>query len=131
MLIGLGIDIINIKRVKKIIDRWGEKYLKRVFTEREINYCLSQPYPEQHFAVRFSAKEAVFKALGTGRRNINWREIEIINDSLGKPQVFFRDKAENMTRERYIKKVHISLSHEEEYAVAQVVIEGGKKNDYT
>ena len=123
MIKGIGIDIIEIERVKKAIDRYRENFLERVYTEKELEYCRSHKayrYPE--LAVRFAAKEAFSKALGVGiagfaRKNdgVNWKEIEIVNDSRGKPQISFRGKISD--------KVHVSLSHSRDFAVASVYVE--------
>jgi holo-[acyl-carrier protein] synthase len=123
MLKGIGIDIIEIERIKAAVDKYGDKFLQRVFTEHEIAYCTSRTayrYPE--LAVRFAAKEAYSKALGTGiggfgRRHtgITWRQIEVINDRKGKPLLAIRGKVS--------KKAHVSLSHSQVNAVASVYVE--------
>ncbi|HVN67347.1 MAG TPA: holo-ACP synthase [Candidatus Sulfotelmatobacter sp.] len=123
MIKGIGIDIIEIERVEAAVKKYGEKFLRRVFTKREIEHCTSHKayrYPE--LAVRFAAKEAYSKALGTGiggfgRRHtgITWREIEVINDQRGKPLLVIRGKVS--------KKAHVSLSHSQANAVASVYVE--------
>jgi holo-[acyl-carrier protein] synthase len=123
MIKGVGIDIIEIDRIKSAVDRFGDNFLNRVYTPSEIAYCKKRReigIPE--LAVRFSAKEAYSKALGVGisgfARNdhgVGWKDIEIVNDKLGKPSVSFKGKVQNNT--------HISLSHSREYAVATVYVE--------
>lgn len=129
MIRGMGIDIVNIRRIEKIINRWGPKFLSRIFTFEEINYCRQCADPVQHFAARFSAKEAICKALGTGRRNLGWKELEIINNELGKPEVKLSGRAKLLAQNKAIKIIHISLSHEESYAIAQAIAEGGNTDD--
>ena len=123
MIKGIGIDIIEIERIKKAVDNIGDKFLTTVYTDKEIKYCQhrkSYKYPE--LAVRFAAKEAYAKAIGRGivgfgRKNngIHWLDVEIINDSHGKPLLLIKGKA--------AKKVHLSLSHSRDYAVASVYVE--------
>lgn len=123
MIKGIGIDIIEIERVKAAVTKFGDSFLTRVFTAREIKYCsLHKAYKFPELAVRFAAKEAYAKALGTGlkgfgRRNhgIGWKEIEIINDAHGKPLLKINGKLN--------KKAQVSLSHSRDNAIAYVVIE--------
>ncbi len=126
MITGLGIDIIKIKRIGDLIDRWGDKFIKRIFTTGEIVYCQKKSPSLQHYSARFSAKEAVFKMLGTGWRDMRWKDIEVINDNLGKPEIKLSGRAREIADEKGIEKIHLSLTHEDEYAVAQVIGEGGK-----
>jgi holo-[acyl-carrier protein] synthase len=126
MLVGLGVDIIEVPRIKKALNRWGERFLKRVFTPDERRYSLRKAFPEQSLAARFAAKEAVMKALGTGLSGgIAWTDVEIVNTPRGKPEVRLRGKIASRVGE---KKVQISLSHTKEYAVAFAVIEGEEKS---
>lgn len=107
----LGVDIIEIDRIEKIIQEFGDVFLKKVFSEEEIKYCKSKAKPSQHFAARFAAKEAVAKALGTGfKNNLMLRDIEVRNDINGKPYVFFR----GVKDDRFL----ISISHSNHYVVA-------------
>ncbi len=114
MIIGTGIDIIEIDRIKKAIDRWGDGFLKHVFTQEEIDYARKHRYPNQHFAARFAAKEAVLKAFGQNS-HINWKDIKIKNDVDGKPICIFRDK-------NFKNDILISISHTNNYAVASAII---------
>jgi holo-[acyl-carrier protein] synthase len=120
MIEALGIDLIEIKRVKKVKERWGKRFLERVYTPKELEYCLKKRYPENSLAGRFAAKEAVMKALGTGLSSgVSWREIEILNDKKGKPEVALYGKTKKILGKR---KVLISISHTKEDAIAQAVI---------
>jgi len=131
MIVGLGVDIVNINRIEFVIKKWGKKFLQRIFTSREINYCQQHSNSFQHFAARFAAKEAIFKVFGTGWRNISWQEVEIINNSMGKPEVKLIGNAKLIAEKMIIQNIHISLSHEKTYAIAQAIAEGGNKSDFT
>ncbi len=124
MIKGLGIDIIEVERIKRIIKKWQGNFLNKIFTQKEINYCEKSKNYDQHFAARFAAKEAVVKMLGTGFQNISWKEIEIINNKKGKPQVNLYKKAKKHADNSGINIIHISLSHQKEYAIAEVIGEG-------
>lgn len=124
MIFGIGIDIIEVSRMDKQISGDGSSFQKRIFTEHEINYCETKKNKAQHYAARFSAKEAFFKAIGTGWRNgLTWQEIEIINDDLGKPVIVLHGKAKEFIEKNLIKNIHLSLSHVKETAVAVVILE--------
>lgn len=114
MVHGSGIDIIEIERIEKAIQRWGDSFLQHIFTEEEIKYAKKRRFPTQHFAGRFAAKEAVLKAFGDNA-HISWKDIEIINDKNGKPVCSYKDKSFN-------KQITISLSHTQNYAVASAII---------
>ena len=125
MNIGIGIDIVNITRIDHVIKKWRDKFLHRVFTKKEINYCVNKKFPSQHFAIRFAAKEAFLKALGMGMRaGIPWNHIEVINTSMGRPSMELHSKAKETCRRRKIKNIHLSLSHDGDYGVALVILEG-------
>jgi len=120
MIETLGIDLIEIKRVKKVKERWGKRFLERVYTPKELEYCLKKKYPEGSLAGRFAAKEAVMKALGTGLSSgVSWKDIEIINDRKGKPEVFLYGKTKKLLGK---KRVLISISHTKEDAIAQAMV---------
>lgn len=117
MVVGIGIDIIEVDRVKKLAEK-NPRFLQRIFTRQELNYCQKKRNQYQHLAARFAAKEAFFKAIG---RKISWTDIETINLSSGKPQLKITSK------QRFsFKDAHVSLSHVAEYAVAAVILEGKK-----
>ena len=116
MIKGLGVDITSIERIENILEARKERFLKRVFTGREAAYCMAMSRPAVHLAGRFAAKEAVKKAAGAGRR---WTDIEIINDSEGKPEVRLKNQGEGLI-------IHISISHSDDYAIAFVTVEENK-----
>ncbi|MGD0914895.1 MAG: holo-ACP synthase [Thermodesulfobacteriota bacterium] len=125
MIVGTGIDIVNIDRIERLITRWGTLFLGRVFTEREIAWCQRRARPPECFATRFAAKEAFLKAIGWGlRHGIQWTDIEVENDPMGKPLLAFHRKAKGVLETCRIQKALITLSHDRPYAVAHVLLEG-------
>jgi holo-[acyl-carrier protein] synthase len=126
MIIGTGIDIVNIDRIERVMARWGDLFLGRVFTEKEIVWCQRRTRPPECFATRFAAKEAFLKAIGWGLRNgIQWTDIEVENDSMGKPSFSFHRKAKDVLKTLRIEKALLTLSHDRPYAVAHVLLEEG------
>jgi holo-[acyl-carrier protein] synthase len=121
MIYGVGIDIVNVSRMKEAVDRWGERFLKRVFTENEIAHCYEKKNPFPSLSVRFAAKEAVIKAIGS--RISAFTTMEILNDPHGKPFMRTSGKLEAFFREHSLQVPHVSLSHEKEYGIAFVVLE--------
>ena len=119
MKIRTGVDIIEIERVKKSIEETGGKFCEKVYTKREIEYCESKKIQKyQHYAARFSAKEAIFKAISLDFKNkydIDWKDIEILNDESGRPYVNI------LKQDIEINSIDISISHCKEYAVASVI----------
>ena len=113
-----GIDIIEIERIKKAITRWGERFLRRIYTDPELRLSGRKP---QSLAARFACKEAVMKLLGTGRRGVSWREIETLAHSSGKPLVNLYGRAQNQANQLGVKEIAVSLSHSKEYAIASAV----------
>ncbi len=113
-----GVDIIEISRIREIIELWGERFLHRIYTEPELRICRREP---ERLASHFAAKEAVMKALGTGARGIGWREIEILAESSGKPLVNLYGKARKKAENLGLDNLAISLSDSREYAIAFVV----------
>lgn len=121
MVTGIGIDIIEIERIKKSIDNYGDAFLKKIFTPFEINYCESKPNKYQHYAARFAAKEAVSKALTTGWNEIfNWQDVEIINESSGLPKVVLYGKLKEILSG---KELMISMSHSHDYVACVAIIQ--------
>ncbi|MFZ5801030.1 MAG: holo-ACP synthase [Candidatus Omnitrophota bacterium] len=114
MILGSGIDIIEISRLKKAVKKFGASFMRRVFTDEEIEYAQKHRFPFQHFAARFAAKEAVLKAFGDNRK-INWKDIRIVNDQHGRPHCIFKDK-------KFHNEIIISLAHTDKYAVASAII---------
>lgn len=120
MLVGLGVDMVEVGRIKKALDRWGERFLRRVFTSEERSYCTRKAFPEQSLAARFAAKEAVLKAMGTGLSvGIRWTDVEIVNDKSGKPEVRLEKK---ITQRIDNKRILLSISHTKEFAIAQAIL---------
>ena len=123
--IGIGTDIVECLRIAQMIERHGELFITRVFTDHEIEYCSARKAATQHYAGRWAAKEAVLKALGTGwRRGISWRDIEIRNDKSGAPTVKLRGGARDVMQAADIARLHVTISHCRSFAVAYVVAEG-------
>lgn len=127
-VVGIGTDIIECLRIAQMIERHGELFIGRVFTPSEIQYCRSRKLATQHFAGRWAAKEAVLKALGTGwRRGISWRDIEIQNDSAGRPKVVLRGGARDVMDKLGIAQVMITISHCRSHATAYAMAIGSDK----
>lgn len=123
MIIGSGIDIIEIVRIQRAIQRWGDEFLTRIFTAGEIAYSQAKKFSSQHLAVRFAAKEAIIKALSDGELGfVRWKDIEILNDNSGKPQVKLHGCYKQLQKERRIGDVIVSMSHAKDYALASAVL---------
>ena len=122
MIYGIGVDIIKIERMKEVIEKWGDKFLERVFTRNEIFYCYKKRTPYPSLSVRFAAKEALIKAIGS-EISVAFTDIEIINADTGKPVLRISGKLQDFLNIKQIKAAHLSLSHEHEYGVACVVLE--------
>jgi holo-[acyl-carrier protein] synthase len=122
MIYGTGIDIVKIARIKEISEKWGDKFLRRVFTDSEIFYCYQKRNPYGSLAVRFAAKEALIKAIGS-EVPVSFTDIEVTNSSTGKPLLKVSGKLETFLKNRSIIKIHLSLSHEDEYGIASIVLE--------
>ena len=123
MAVGVGVDIIEVKRIEKLITN-SNRFKLRVYTEKEIEYCEARKNSTQNYAARFAAKEAFLKAIGTGwRKGVAFREIEVVNDEIGKPEIVLHGKTRIIAEEKPIKSIQVSLSHVKELAVAVVVVE--------
>ena len=115
MIYGIGIDLVNIKRMESVIHRWGDRFICRIFTSEEIRVCNSRSFPPSAFALRFAAKEAFSKALGLGmRRGLRWRDIEVFHFPGGRPGIRVHDRSSDICRENKITRFHLSLSDESE-----------------
>jgi holo-[acyl-carrier protein] synthase len=124
-ILGLGTDIVECLRIAQMIERHGELFISRVYTDLEIEYCSARKAATQHYAGRWAAKEAVLKALGTGwQRGISWRDIEIRNDRHGAPSVVLRAGAREVFEMAGMERMHITISHCRCHAVAYAVAEG-------
>ena len=122
MIFGIGTDMVEISRIQKAIEK-NPRFLQKVYTEKEIAYCQRKRNPWQSFAARFAAKEAVSKAMGTGLGKIGLRDIEVVNQSSGRPQIVLYGEAKAFAIEHGFGCIHISLSHSEAYAIATAIIE--------
>lgn len=124
MIYGIGVDLAPVKRIEDVLERWGERFLNRIFTPAEVSYCARQSQPGLYFAARFAAKEAFVKALGVGmRQGIHWRDVEVERDPLGKPFLKVGGEAFEICRREGIGGLHVSLSHDRGYGIAMVVLE--------
>jgi len=125
MILGTGIDIIEVARVKMSYERFGERFLKRLLHPDEIAYCLSHKNPAPFLAARFAAKEAISKAFGTGiGAALGWQDMEIRRKESGEPFVILHDKGKKLFASRSAKQLLISLSHTQNYAAATAILEG-------
>lgn len=125
MVIGVGIDIIEVDRIAASYQRFGERFLKRILKDEEIKYCLLHKNPAPHLAARFAAKEAVSKAFGTGiGGKLGWQDIEVCKEQSGKPFIKLYGNGLVLMRELRGRAIHLSLSHTQNYAVAVAVLEG-------
>ena len=118
-IIGTGVDLVEVPRFRKSVKQWGGRILSRLFTPQELAYCKSYKDPHQHLAVRFAAKEAVVKAIGAPKGlGLKWNDLEIVRSPAGQPGVRFKG---SLSRWKKLK-VHLSLSHTKQYAVASAVV---------
>ena len=121
----MGVDIAEVARIKAAVERYGERFLKRVFTPEEIRYCTSKANTGERLAARFAAKEAGMKAIGTGlRRGVTWQDVEVVRQPSGRPSLRLSGKAAEFASALGCKRIHLSLSHTEEHAIAHVILEG-------
>lgn len=123
-VIAIGVDLVECARIQNSIDRFGDRFLHRVFTDGEIEYSMSMKFPARHLAARFAAKEAVSKAFGTGiGKSMGWRDIDIRKKPSGEPFLVLGGGAEVLAKERGVTNALITLSHSDQHAVATVVLE--------
>ncbi|MBX3436721.1 MAG: holo-ACP synthase [Planctomycetaceae bacterium] len=122
MIVGLGTDIVEITRIGQMIERHGELFLQRVYTEAEIRYCQQRKEAMQHYAGRWAAKEAVMKTLGTGfTRGVGWQDIEVANRQSGQPRIVLSGGAKEFATQRGIDEILITISHCRTYATATAI----------
>jgi holo-[acyl-carrier protein] synthase len=125
MIVGVGVDLVHVVRIRRAMDRWQERFLERVFTPGEIAYSQRRRDPAEHLAARFAAKEATLKALGTGlTMGVRWREMEITRARGERPRMTLSGRVAAIGVARGVRALHLSLTHDGEYAVAQVLAEG-------
>jgi holo-[acyl-carrier protein] synthase len=124
MILGIGIDIIEVDRIAKSYERFGDRFLNRILLPGEIQYCLSHKVPGPFLAARFAAKEAISKAFGTGiGAQLSWQDMEICRKESGEPYVVLHGGGEKLLKERGARMVLISLSHTQAHAAAVAVLE--------
>ena len=124
MIVGTGIDIAEVLRIRQSIERFGERFLQRVFTSGEIRYCDSKANRFERYAARFAAKEAAMKALGTGwNHGVRWRDCEVVRLPGGRPTIAFHGKAAEFAAKLGMKNAALSITHTTEQAIAQVILE--------
>src|SRR5213592_435754 len=129
---GISVDLVNIPRMRDVIDRWRDRFLQRVFTEAEIAYCRARRDPTQHFAARFAAKEAGLKALGTGLRlGVSWRELEVRRERGQAPTLVLSGRSREIGRARGGQRMLLALTHEGDYALAQAMLVDDDGTDAT
>ena len=120
---GIGIDVVQISRMRAVIGRWEERFVRRIFTDREITYCRSRRDPVPHFAARFAAKEAGLKALGTGLRlGIRWRELEVTRERGQAPILVLHGRSREIGSARGGSRMLLALTHDGDYALAQAML---------
>lgn len=125
MIIGIGMDLVEVRRVERLLERHPERASRRLFTASEIDYCDRKHLPAESFAARFAAKEALFKALGTGLSGgLAWHEVEIVSDAAGAPRIVLHGRAAIVANERRVNRIHLALTHTTGVAGASVILEG-------
>jgi holo-[acyl-carrier protein] synthase len=131
-ILGIGTDIVECLRIARLIERHGELFVGRVYTDAEIEYCRARKAATQHYAGRWAAKEAVLKALGSGLRSgISWRDIEVANDARGAPIIALHGGAKELLDRAGAQRVHVTISHCRSHAVAYAIAEGNGRETAT
>lgn len=129
MILGTGVDIVEVERVRRAEERHGERFLRRLFTESEIDDCRGAPREAEKFAGRFAAKEAAMKALRVGWQNgVRFRDMEVVTNDMGAPSIRLDGRARQVADSRGVDRLMVSISHERHYAVAQVIAVGSEKS---
>jgi|SRR5258708_1870989 holo-[acyl-carrier protein] synthase len=124
MIVGTGIDIAEVPRIRQAIERFGDRFLARIYTDSERRYCESKANRVERYAARFAAKEAAMKALGTGwNHGVRWRDCEVVRLPGGRPSIKFHGKAEQFAARLGVKNAALSISHTAEQAMAQIILE--------
>ncbi len=124
MVIGLGLDLVEVDRIRASLDRFGDRFLDRIFTRQERRYCASKRFPAQHLAGRFAAKEAAAKALGTGlSRGVAWHEFEVVRQPGRPPELALFGRALHLAEALGVARISLSLTHTDRYATAIVIFE--------
>jgi len=126
MIAGTGVDIIEVGRIKSALDLWGNRFLDRVFTKRELDYANTKKFSHENLAARFACKESVLKAFGDTRSGIQLKHIEVLNDPKGKPEIVLHGKAKEFARKNRMGQVIVSMSHTSNYAVSSAILWRGQ-----
>lgn len=125
MILGIGLDLAAVRRIRKARERHGERFLKKVFTEAELSHSFDGANPDEGLAARFAAKEAAMKALGTGwARGVGWLDVEVSKGQGGTPALLLHGRAAELAGKLGVKSLHLSLTHERDTAAAMVILEG-------
>lgn len=124
MIHGIGTDFVEVSRLEKILQRWGDRFIGKVYSQNEINYCQNKAFPAMHYAARFAAKESFLKSLGIGLgMGVKLKEIEVINNPQGYPVLKIHEKIKDNLDKLGITAIHISITHTREHAHAIVILE--------
>jgi holo-[acyl-carrier protein] synthase len=124
MIVGIGVDIAETGRISRSLEQYGERFIKRICTPAEVAYCERFKNKAERYAARFAAKEAAFKALGTGwSKGIRWLDVEVTHQPSGKPELVLTGRAQEVARELGVSRASLSISHADQYVVAQVIFE--------
>ena len=124
MILGTGIDLAEVSRIRESIERFGDRFLHRVYTPHEIAYSSSKANKYERYAARFAAKEAGMKALGTGwAEGVHWTDVEVVNESNGRPSLILHNRAAEVAKQRGIRALALSLTHTANYGLATVIAE--------
>ena len=122
-VLGIGVDIVETARIESSLERFGERFLRRVFTQGERDYCSAMAFPARHYAARFAAKEAVSKAFGTGiGKQVGWRDVEVKRKETGEPFILLHGTAAELGESLHLVQALISLSHSDHYSVANAIL---------
>jgi holo-[acyl-carrier protein] synthase len=123
MILGIGLDLCEVGRIRRLLEKDRVRFIRRVYRESEIAYCDARREPEIHYAARFAAKEAFLKALGRGWR-LGWTQVEVVRSATGKPDLLLTGKAAEAATRRGVRHVHLTLTHTPDTAAAVIVLEG-------
>lgn len=125
MILGCGVDLVEVARLRRVLRRQGRTFLARIFTPEERRYCVAKRLSAEHLAARFAAKEAVAKAFGDRQGlTMRWQDVAVVRAPSGQPQVQLTGPARRLQRRRRVRRIHLSLTHTAHYAVAMAVLEG-------
>jgi holo-[acyl-carrier protein] synthase len=130
MITGIGTDLVDVERIQRMLERFGDRFTGRVYSPHECDYCRTKAVPAIHFAARFAAKESLLKSMGIGLgMGVNLKDIEVRNNPEGRPALKLYGKASEMMREMGVTAVHLSLTHTRTQAIAAVVLEKNRSAD--